>query len=350
MTDNDSTPPRKQTVSRLGLYLPTSLLLLIAAAWSGFWFYSAQATNRALDDFVLREASQGRTWTCTDRRLGGYPFRLELRCAAVSIKSAEGGRPVDVRLGEVTVVAQIYNPKLVLAEATAPLDVVVDQTSSRVEWEALRISLRLAGSELQRLSLSATALRATPSPGAPEAEFRAQNAELHLRPDFAQGAGALDVALAATGAVVPALDQAIGSTDPANLEVSGVVKGLTAKPRGDWKEAVEAWRLGGGQVEIATARLVKGPFQAEAAGVLDLDDERRMRGKLDASAVGAGPLMSRWGISSGNKLQQALGGLLGKRADSIVSAAAAMKWPVRFENGRVSVGPVRTPIQIPALY
>jgi hypothetical protein len=273
-----------------------------------------------------------------------------LRCAAIGFKSVEGGRPVNVRLGEVTVVAQIYNPKLVLAEATAPLDVVVDQNSSRIEWEALRISLRLAGGELQRLSLSTMALRATSSQGAPETEFRAQNAELHLRPDLALGAGALDVALATTGAVVPALDRAIGSTDPANLEVSGIIKGLTAKPRGDWKEAVEAWRLGGGQVEIATARLVKGPFQAEAAGVLDLDDERRMRGRLDASAVGAGPLMSRWGISSGNNLQQALGGLLGKRADSIISAAAAMKWPIRFENGRVSVGPVRTPIQIPALY
>ena len=348
--DYDSSPPRKQ-VSRLGLYLPTILMLLLAAGWSGFWWYSSKLADREIDSFIQKEASEGRAWSCSDRSLGGYPFRLELRCGSVGLKAEQSGRPVEVSIGSLTVVAQIYNPRLVLADVQAPLALTIDGESASAQWDAMRISLRLSSGDVQRLSVSVAAPRIAHKKAAGfDLATKADSAEIHLRPDLAQDQKAIDIAVLATGASIPELDRLADNATPANIEFSGIVVGVADAQPGSWKQAVEAWRRQNGRFEIKTAKVTKGAMQVEADGALDLDDDRRIRGKLNASATGAGPLLAKLGVSSGSNLQQALGGLLGKRADAIVGAAASLKWPVRFENGRVSIGPVRTPLQLSPLY
>ena len=59
--------------------------------------------------------------------MAGFPFRLEVRCdgASVSLVSQTAGQaatqtPITAKLGEILVVAQIYDPKLLIAEFTAP--------------------------------------------------------------------------------------------------------------------------------------------------------------------------------------------------------------------------------------
>jgi hypothetical protein len=74
--------------SRFWLYAPFVLLVLIAAGWSGFWFYVQGRVTQTLDNALAREVQAGRTWTCADRSVGGYPFRIEVRCSSLMLTSS----------------------------------------------------------------------------------------------------------------------------------------------------------------------------------------------------------------------------------------------------------------------
>ena len=116
--------PRRRPLWRL--FIMPVLLLIAAAAWSAFWFYAASQVDVAADAWRAQEAKSGRIYDCAKRSVAGFPFRLEVRCdgASVSLISQTAGRPraapVTAKLGEILVVAQVYDPKLLIAEFTAP--------------------------------------------------------------------------------------------------------------------------------------------------------------------------------------------------------------------------------------
>src|SRR5258708_9387026 len=117
--------PRRRPLWRL--FIAPVLLLIAAAAWSAFWFYAASQVDVTADAWRAREARSGRIYDCAGRSVAGFPFRLEVRCdgASVSLQSQTAGQaaaqtPVTAKLREILVVAQVYDPKLLIAECTAP--------------------------------------------------------------------------------------------------------------------------------------------------------------------------------------------------------------------------------------
>src|SRR5438445_5632274 len=119
----DMTPaPRRRPLWRL--FIMPALLVVAAAAWSGFWFYATSEVGMRADAWAAQEAKSGRVYACGNRSVAGFPFRLEVRCddARVALVSQTAGAqaPFTARLGEIMVVAQIYQPKLLIAEFKAP--------------------------------------------------------------------------------------------------------------------------------------------------------------------------------------------------------------------------------------
>ncbi|HYI29619.1 MAG TPA: DUF2125 domain-containing protein, partial [Bradyrhizobium sp.] len=118
--------PRRRPLWRL-FFMP-GLLLVAAAAWSAFWFFAASQVGVKVDAWRAQEAESGRVYDCDKRSVAGFPFRLEVRCSGVSVslrsqtavQAATQAPPVTANLGEILVVAQIWDPKLLIAEFTAP--------------------------------------------------------------------------------------------------------------------------------------------------------------------------------------------------------------------------------------
>src|SRR3982074_497731 len=117
--------PRRRPPWRL--FIMPVLLLVAAAAWSAFWFYAASQVDVRADAWRAQEAKSGRVYDCAKRSVAGFPFRLEVRCdgASVSLISQTAGQAaaqtqVRAKLGEILVVAQVYDPKLLIAEFTSP--------------------------------------------------------------------------------------------------------------------------------------------------------------------------------------------------------------------------------------
>ena len=54
----------KRRPRRWLLWLPFALLLVLAAAWSGAWFYAASLAEKKIEEWRAREAQRGRVYAC----------------------------------------------------------------------------------------------------------------------------------------------------------------------------------------------------------------------------------------------------------------------------------------------
>ena len=136
--------PRKQKLWRL--FLMPVLLLVAAVAWSVFWFYAASKVDENVDAWRAREAKSGRIYDCDRRSVAGFPFRFEVKCSGASVtlqaQTAGAPAPVTVRLGDILVMAQVYDPKLLIAEFAAPATIAgPDQLALKVNWSKARSSI-----------------------------------------------------------------------------------------------------------------------------------------------------------------------------------------------------------------
>jgi hypothetical protein len=102
------------------------LVLVLAAAWSGFWFYAASHVDEKFDEWRTREAKSGRVYECASRSVAGFPFRMEVRCESpvVTLTSQTADQTqLTARLKDILVIAQVYDPTKIIAEFTGPATV-----------------------------------------------------------------------------------------------------------------------------------------------------------------------------------------------------------------------------------
>src|SRR3954468_3456734 len=184
-----SLPPHRRPLWRL--FIVPVLLLIAAAGWTAFWFFAASQVDASADAWRAQEAKSGRIYDCARRLVAGFPFRLEVRCdgASVSLRLQTAGQtatqaPITAKLGEILVVAQVYDPKLLIAEFTAPATISDrgQQPSMLVNWSKARSSVVGLPAVPQRASIvfdDPSIDRVSGSVQAPLA--RAKHIELHGR-------------------------------------------------------------------------------------------------------------------------------------------------------------------------
>ena len=348
----DVRTPRRAT--RLRLYTPFVLLGLLAVCWSVAWFVVRARTVAGMDDWVAAEATAGRRWTCSDRNAGGYPFRVEVSCRDLSFASADATASV----GPVLAVAQIYRLGHIIVEAQGPLRVVTGAASAEAGWRLLQASVVFASGSFQRLALVADDVRLQASErSAGSYTASAKRFEAHARPDPADATVA-DLSFTTAAATLPGLDALIGGTEPADIDLVlrvGRAFALASRPA---VSELERWRIGGGEVEVARARLAKGPRRFEAQGRLGLDDSHRPRGEITGQVAGIEGLLGQFVGDKAGLAGNLLGALLGGgrqaelRQPSDPNAPRMKAIPtLRLENGRLAVGPLQLPnLRIPPLY
>src|SRR5689334_10329941 len=131
---------------RWGLFIAPVFVLILAIAWSGFWFYAASQAETATDAWRAQEAKAGRVYDCAKRSIAGFPFRFEVQCSGASValvSQTASKTPFTAKLDSILVVGQVYDPKRVIAEFTAPATLTdgVTQTSFVVNWSKARSSV-----------------------------------------------------------------------------------------------------------------------------------------------------------------------------------------------------------------
>ncbi|GJE54927.1 MULTISPECIES: DUF2125 domain-containing protein [Methylobacterium] len=360
----EPTQPIGKRRSRLGLFLPYILLLTLALVWSAGWYWVRGKAASEMDAWRAREAAAGRNWTCADRSITGYPFRIELRCASLKFARSDGG----FSLGPLTVLVQVYQPRHAILEATGPFHVEQGDLIGDVNWTALEGSFHGASDGFVRASLVVDGPKGSISGGEPgPIDFAAKHLELHARPTPGrfESDGAVDLNLRLTDGTFPQLDPLFGNADPVEASLDATLERATVLRTRAIEKELEAWRLAEGQLDITALSLVKGNRRLQAKGEVGLDEAHRPEGQFDVRAAGLGDLIGQImgkrfgndrGALIGNLVGQFLGGM--KRRDPEGEAgpgqgdASLQPLPtVKLAGGRLMLGPFAIPnVALPPLY
>ena len=391
--------PRRRPLWRL--FIMPILLLIAAAAWSAFWFFAASQVDSRADAWRAQEAKSGRVYDCAKRSVAGFPFRLEVRCdgASVTLLSQTAAQaatqaPITAQLGEILVVAQVYDPKLLIAEFTAPATISDrgQQTSMIVNWSKAHSSVVGLPAIPQRASITFDDPSVNRVDGSVQAPLAgAKHIELHGR--LAEGSAldrpVIETVLQIAGGSVQGLHPLL--VQPFDADVRTLLSGLKDFSPKPWPERFREIQAAGGHVEIVQSRIAQGDLIAVAAGTLGLTAEGRLDGELQMTVAGIEKVIPALGIEKmleegvpqatldrvapGVKtkdvnnllgaLDRAIPGLgkvvkqnanvgvaaginaLGKEA--VLEGKKARAFPLRFVDGVVFLGPLKV-AQIPPLF
>lgn len=352
---------------RLGLFLPYILLLILALAWTGGWFWIRGKAAAEMDAWIAREAEKGRQWTCAERSIAGFPFRLELRCASLAFARADG----RFTLGPATAVVQIYNPRHALLELVGPFRVQQGDLAAEVNWTSLAASFQGRSGGFALASLVVAEPKGSVTGAAPEPiDFSTKRVELHARPTPGrfESEGAVDVSLRADKASIPRLDALAGSREPTDIGFDATIERANVLRTGKVVSELEKWRAAGGRLDITQLSLVKGAQRIRAKGPIALDEAHRPAGQLDLRAAGLDGLIGQVmgqrlgaekGALIGNLVGQLIAGLPRKKADAAgdapaeTAAEAGLKPlpSLKIAAGRLMLGPIPIPnVEVPPLY
>jgi hypothetical protein len=295
-----SNPPRKR--SRLGLFIMPGVLVILAIGWTGFWFYASSQVGAQFERWRAREAQSGRVYDCGKLIVGGYPFRFEVRCqnASVDLISQTANRKFGKgELSEILAVAQIYNPRLLIAEFTGPLTVTEqgEQQALIVDWSKAQSSVFGLPVSPERMSLVVDEPVLQRSAGPARSPLaRAKKSELHGR--IAEGSAAanpvIEVAWQLTQASAEPLHPALAAAFDMNAQAR--LSGLRDFRPKRWPERFREIQAANGRIELKQSRLQQGDLIAVAAGSLGITPEGMLEGELQMTVAGLEKIVSLLGI------------------------------------------------------
>ncbi|MBI3435681.1 MAG: DUF2125 domain-containing protein, partial [Proteobacteria bacterium] len=126
-------PARRRSLT---IAIPAIIVGLLALVWSGLWYFAAGQTAEVIAGWRAREAHAGRIHVCGREDIGGFPFRIEVRCADARVDIRDAVTPLTVTLRNVVVAAQVYDPTHLIGEFTGPLSVAErdQQPGFTLDW------------------------------------------------------------------------------------------------------------------------------------------------------------------------------------------------------------------------
>lgn len=369
------------------------LVLVAAAAWSGFWFYAASHVDEKFDEWRTREAKSGRVYECASRSVAGFPFRMEVNCASpvvtLTSQTAEQNQ-LTARLKDILVVAQVYDPTKIIAEFTGPATVasrgetpsfVANWTTGRASAVGVptpqRVSLVFDDPALDRIS------------GAVQTPLlRAKHLELHTR--------LLEGSLSNNPVVETAFQLTAGSlqglhpvlAEPFDADIRTMLRGLKDFAPKPWPERFREIQAAGGRLDFTQSRVQQGDTIAVAAGSLGITPNGYLDGELTMTVAGMEKIVSQLGIDkllaegspqtsvvpgvsaqdvnkvigALDRMIPGLGNVARKNANaglvaginmlgqaSTLEGKPARAFPLKFAEGVVSIGPLKF-AQTPPLF
>jgi hypothetical protein len=366
----ESWPPEheKRRPRRWLLWMPFVLLLVLAAAWSGGWFYMASLAEKKIEDWRAREAQRGRVYACGSQTVGGFPFRLEVRCTEP--KAELRTQNLSLKAADMLGVVQVYRPRHAIGEFSGPLTVQEPGGAMLVaDWKLAQASVSgLPSAERISVVLDDATMDRTVSQST-NAVFKANRVEAHSRlaPRLASDPPVVDLALKLAGATAPTLHPI--TSKPVNADVTAVARGLKELSPKPWQAVLRDWQAGGGTLDVTKARLQQDDMVVVGDGTLSLNARGALDGQLRITVVNLEKLVAALGIDRMMQPDSTVGRLSGaldrvapglgnvareRGAPNLLTAGInmlgqktelegkpAVTLPLRFADGAVFFGPLK---------
>jgi hypothetical protein len=277
--------------SRLYLYAPIALLLVILGVAGLHWWVVARGLEARLDGFQTREAMPGVTVRYGARDVGGFPFRIEVsfRDLRIAVESERG--PIVWRAEKFALHGLAYGRDQLVFEAAGAQSLQWRGRDGKLRTLDFQTGATHASAILRRGALSRFDLDIV---GFGSRAFTADRLQAHMR----RTASGLDIAASASGVrLSPGLSGGFGpdvrlAALEAAVSAPRAFDGLLAG-RTDWRRALEAWRNASGGLALDPLEFDFDRLSMLGRGSVSLDAERRPQGAVDFKIAGFGAWLAR---------------------------------------------------------
>ena len=331
----DLDPPRKHR--RWGLYLPFIAAILAAMLWSGLWLYIHRETRLRMDAGAEALRSAGYQIAWKERRITGYPFRLNVTLLEASIREPSGWALETPRLETESYLHGLGT--WVLATPDGFTFVRPGGGPVVVTGDLLHASLSNLDKQPPNVSFEGRKLTFTAGPGAqPFGLTSADKVEAHLRPGPDDQAAVL-FRIDNGAARLSSLFARIAGDKPISMIWDSTLTKMSAFKGSDWPTAVKSWNAAGGVMTVRNAGLTAGSaVVGSRAGRLNVGYDGRLAGSLDVTLREAPQALSAMAQTGVIPPEAAL-------AAAAVAAARAgtgdvAQATVTFQAGQTTLGPV----------
>ncbi|ESQ85922.1 hypothetical protein AEAC466_01710 [Asticcacaulis sp. AC466] len=292
-TNDITLPPKPQKKpSRIGLFGPFAALLLVFAAWSGYWFYTANQVQARVLAHQKSLINAGYQASFDPVQVRGYPYRMYLDFRNVTVVSPVGrGFSAPVVQAE----ANAYALDKWIAEAPEGLTLFrgrpagVDLGKLVITGRSLKASVSGLNHPIYNVALQGVGLTLTPSdPAHPFTFSSAENFEAYLRPNAADS-DAADMLIRVIGAKGQphSLVGDLSPQKPLSLHVEATVNRMKAFQGENFADSLKTWSANGGAIKAYKAKLTAGDLNVfTTADTLTLDTTSHLQGKMNVEMSG----------------------------------------------------------------
>ena len=272
--------------SRIYMYGPVGLLLLIVVLYGVFWRVESDTLAARLERANGGNIMPGVAFSFAQKAVGGFPFRLDVLLSGVSFTYRSGATEADWRVEHLALRRMAYGRNQFIFEADGKQSLAwksspdaSPETISLIPQVA-RASAILADGRLVRFDVDIWAPRGTATnPKHISSEFSATRAQLHVlgrrnkTVDFVMQIENGRSGGSGPGAALPQIDCR------AQLDHADVLTGLelgTEEP----STALQNWRDNMGVINVSSLNLTWPDAHAMLRGILTLDGQERLAGVL----------------------------------------------------------------------
>ena len=326
--------------SRFFLYAPLALFLAITAGVGANWWIEAGALSRKLDSLNGRPAMPGVTLFFSSKRIGGFPFNLDVVFQDFRVEIATDHGPSTWKSQNFAMHALTYGRDHLIFEAAGeqlltwtdldgvhhalPFEVGAWHASSIADERGLkRFDMDLIGFGSPALTAARVELHARLNPSGTGVDIAGAADSVRPSPPLASlfGDTIIQVRLNASASPLQAFDP-------------------IRSARASWQDALESWRKANGSLRIDDLELSWDRLSAMGKGALSLDDTHAVQGLLDFKAAGIQTLLDRAARHhvSATVNRGIAAALLDRASKAGNNEAGLLGAVIAFHEGIVSVG------------
>jgi hypothetical protein len=347
------------------------LLIVLAGLWGGAWYYGSGVLERTIDGWKAREAQAGRVYSCATQTIGGFPFGIEVRCVDAAAEFKSNRPPLALKARDMLISAHVWQPTVLTTEFASPLTIAEPGQPVTIQANWRHAQTKVHGLPTSPESVSIAVEQPVVDRAAGENLFKADRLDLNGRlvSGTVQANPVIEMVLKLAGASAPSWHPAAAT--PADADITAVLRGLKDFSPKPWPARFRELQAADGRIDITNARVQQRDTIAVATGSLGLSAGGRLNGELRLTVANLEAFLPTLGLDQMlsqekapsqlnnafgalDRLMPGLGNVARKNAAPMIAASVnlmgqatelegkrAVMLPLRFDDGLVSLGPLK---------
>jgi hypothetical protein len=271
--------------------------LLLLSAEVAYWRIAAERLRTGYRDWVAEQTAQGWDIASGPLSIGGWPRAATVTVPNLTLRHAGPTIPGDVNVASagVTLSVSLLDPSNLLLSLTGPMHVRAGELPDViVTGDETSVQVPLQQADSLSVALHASGLRLEAATGAWHVTVGLLNgnAVIAAVPPADQSRPAATFSMSSEAIALPAGTKWPLGSNISSLSMDGRMHGKLPNTR-DIRGWAEAWRDGGGSLEITHMAMGWGPLGLTSSATLALDDQLQPMGSGNGRVVGYAETLDR---------------------------------------------------------